>query len=87
MGKIWPGNPLYPLIHNRAVPKSTSAYLRSGSSSRPMAARTERFSNFVSVKYQSCKCSVLVYISQLVRYPTIQSSDCKRAQLEEFQIE
>ena len=24
------------------------------------------------------KCSVLVYISQLVRYPTIQSSDCKR---------
>ena len=24
------------------------------------------------------KRSVLVYVSQLVRYPTIQSSDCKR---------
>ena len=24
------------------------------------------------------KCIVLVHISQLVRYPTIQSSDCKR---------
>ena len=24
------------------------------------------------------QCSVLVYISQLVRYPTIQSSDCKK---------
>ena len=24
------------------------------------------------------KCSVLIYMSQLVRYPTIQSSDCKR---------
>ena len=45
--KVRPGNPLYPLIHNRVVPIST----RSGSSSRPMATRTERFSNFVSVKY------------------------------------
>ena len=49
--KIRPGNPLYPLIHNRVVPISTSVCLRSGSSSRPMATRTERFSNFVSVKY------------------------------------
>ena len=32
-----------------------SVCLRSGSSSRPMATRTERFSNFVSVKYQSCQ--------------------------------
>ena len=79
IGKVRPGNPLYPLIHNRVVPISTSVCLRSGSSSRPMATRTERFSNFVSVKYQSYqyKCIVLVYISQLVRYPTIQPSDCR----------
>ena len=51
IGKVRPGNPLYPLIHNRVVPISTSVCLRSGSSSRPMATRTERFSNFVSVKY------------------------------------
>ena len=51
LGKVRPGNPLYPLIHNRVVPISTSVCLRSGSSSRPMATRTERFSNFVSVKY------------------------------------
>ena len=49
--KVRPGNPLYPPIHNRVVPKSTSVCLRSGSSSRPMATKTERFSNFVSVKY------------------------------------
>ena len=55
IGKVRPGNPSYPLIHNRVVPISTSVCLRSGSSSRPMATRTERFSNFVSVKYQSCK--------------------------------
>ena len=55
IGKVQPGNPLYPLIHNRVVPISTSVCLRSGSSSRPMATRTERFSNFVSVKYQSCQ--------------------------------
>ena len=55
IGKVRPGNPLYPLIHNRVVPISTSVCLRSGSSSRPMATRTERFSNFVSVKYQSCQ--------------------------------
>ena len=55
LGKVRPGNPLYPLIHNRVVPISTSVCLRSGSSSRPMATRTERFSNFVSVKYQSCQ--------------------------------
>ena len=51
IGKVRPRNPLYPLIHNRVVPISTSVCLRSGSSSRPMATRTERFSNFVSVKY------------------------------------
>ena len=50
IGKFRPGNPLYPLIHSRVVPIS-SVCLRSGSSSRPMATRTERFSNFVSVKY------------------------------------
>ena len=51
IGKVPPGNPLYPLIHNRMVPISTSVCLRSGISSRPMATRTERFSNFVCVKY------------------------------------
>ena len=115
IGKVRPGNPLYPLIPNSVITISTiSVCLRSGSSSRPMATRTERFSNFVRVKYKCInlvnKCSVLVkkkkhiyiyiyidgkhivllftcatiyiyiyiYISQLVRYPTIQSSDCKR---------
>ena len=44
-----------------------------------MATRTERFSNFVIVKINLVnQCSVFVYLSQLVRYPTIQSSDCKR---------
>ena len=51
IGKVQPGNPLYPLIHNRMVPISTRVCLRSGSSSRPMAMRTERLSNFVSLKY------------------------------------
>ena len=50
-GKVRSGNPLYPPIHNRVVPISPSACLRSGSSSRPMATRTKRFSNFVGVKY------------------------------------
>ena len=49
--KVWPGNPLYPLLHNSVVSVSTSVCLKPGSSSRPMATRTERFSNFVSVKY------------------------------------
>ena len=62
IGKVRPGNPLYPLIHNRVVPISTSVCLRSGSSSRPMATRTERFSTFVSVKCNNNKCSVLVCI-------------------------
>ena len=51
IGKVQPGNPVYPVIHNRVVPISTSVCLRSESSSRPMATRTECFSNFVSVKY------------------------------------
>ena len=51
IGKVRPGNQLYPLIHNRVVPIPTSVCLRSGISSRPMATKTERFSNFVSVKY------------------------------------
>ena len=51
IGMVRQGNPSYPLIHNRVVPVSTSACLRSGSSSRLMATRTDRFSNFVSVKY------------------------------------
>ena len=63
--KVRPGNPLYPLIPNSVITISTiSVCLRSGSSSRPMATRTERFSNFVRVKYKCInlvnKCSVLV---------------------------
>ena len=50
IGKVRPGNPLYPLLHNRVVSVSTSVCLKSGSSSRPMATRTERCSSFVSVK-------------------------------------
>ena len=65
IGKVRPGNPLYPLIPNSVITISTiSVCLRSGSSSRPMATRTERFSNFVRVKYKCInlvnKCSVLV---------------------------
>ena len=79
IGKVRPGNPLYPLIHNRVVPISTSVCLRSGTYSRPMATRTERFSNFVVLNINLVnKCSALVYISLLVGYPTIQSFDCKR---------
>ena len=55
LGKVRPGNPLHSLIRNSLVPISISVCLRSGSSSRPMATRTERFSNFVSVNYQSCQ--------------------------------
>ena len=43
IGKVRPGNPLYPLIQNRVVPISTSVCLRSVSSRRPVATRTERF--------------------------------------------
>ena len=35
IGKVRPGNPLYPLIHNRVAPVRTSVCLRSESSSRP----------------------------------------------------
>ena len=42
-GKVRPGNPLYPLTHNRVVPISTSVCLRSGSSSRPGAETLLKF--------------------------------------------
>ena len=50
--------------HILVVPISTSVCLRWGSSSRPMATRTERFSNFVIVLNINLvnQCSVLVYI-------------------------
>ena len=64
------------------LPISTSVCLRSRSSSRPMATRTERFSILLVLNVNLVnKCGVLVYISQLVRYPTIQSSDCIRARI------
>ena len=76
-GKVRPGNPLYPLIHNRVVPISTSVCLRSGNSSRPQGLNVSQILLVLNINLVN-KCSVLVHISQLVRYPTIQSSDCKR---------
>ena len=51
------GNPLFPLVYNRVV-KSTAQYaLRSKKANHPRFVRTDRFANFVTVKYQS-SCSV-----------------------------
>ena len=51
------GNPLSPLVYNRVV-KSTAQYaLRSKKTNHPRFVRTDRFANFVTVKYQS-SCSV-----------------------------
>ena len=79
IGKVRPGNPLYPLIHNRVVPISTSVCLRSGSLVGPLPQGLN-VSQILLVLNTNLvnQCSVLAYISQLVRYPTKQSSDCKR---------
>ena len=63
-GTVRPGNPLYPLIHNRVVPISTTCVSTSGSS--------------ILVGSWPQGLNVSQILSQLVRYPTIQSSDCKR---------
>ena len=79
IGKVRPGNPLYPLIHNRVVPISTSVCLRSGSlvGQWPQGLNVSQILLVLNIKLVN-QCSVLAYISQLVRYPTIQSSDYKR---------
>ena len=50
--KIRPGHPLYPHIHERVLHSTTQMCLRSGKSSHRTLVRTERFKNFVTVKYQ-----------------------------------
>ena len=79
IGKVRPGNPLYPLIHNRVVPISTSVCLRSGSlvGQWPQGLNVSQILLVLNINLVN-QCSVLAYISQLVRYPTIQSSDYKR---------
>ena len=81
IGKVRPGNPLYPLIHNRVVPISTTVCLRSGSSIRPNAwpqgLNVSKILLVLNINLVN-QCCVFVYLSQLVRYPTIQSSDYKR---------
>ena len=79
IGKVRPGNPLYPLIHNRVVPISTSVCLRSGSlvGQWPQGLNVSQILFVLNINLVN-QCSVLAYISQLVRYPTIQSSDYKR---------
>ena len=51
------GNPIHPLIHKRVVPSSSSLSLRSGQTHRPMLVKTERFKNFVTVKFQDSRLS------------------------------
>ena len=79
IGKVRPGNPLYPLIHNRVVPISTSVCLRSGIlvGQWPQGLNVSQILLVLNINLVN-QCSVLAYISQLVRYPTIQSSDYKR---------
>ena len=51
--EIMHASPLYPLISSRVVSSQTSYSLRSGSSCLVLLGRTDRFSEFVSVKYAS----------------------------------
>ena len=79
IGKVQPGNPLYPPIHNRVVPISTSVCFKDQgvlAGPWPRGLNVCQILLVLNINLVN-KCSVLVYISQLVRYPTIQSSDCK----------
>ena len=49
---IEPGNPIYPMLHDRVVENTSSISLRSGRTDHPSLVKTERFKNFVTVKYQ-----------------------------------
>ena len=78
IGKVWPGNPLYPLIHNRMVPISTSVCLRSVQAGPwPQGLNVSQILLVLNINLVN-QCSIFVCLSQLVRYPTIQSSNCKR---------
>ena len=78
IGKVRPGNPLYPLIHNRVVPISTSVCLRSVQAGPwPQGLNVSQILLLLNINLVN-QCSIFVYLSQLVRYPTIQSSNCKR---------
>ena len=78
IGKVRPGNPLYPLIHNRVVPISTSVCLRSVQAGPwPQGLNISQILLVLNINLVN-QCSIFVYLSQLVRYPTIQSSNCKR---------
>ena len=77
IGKVRPGNPLYPLIHSRVVPISTSVCLRVLTGPWPQGLNVSQILLVLNINLVN-QCSVFVYLSQLVRYPTIQSSDCKR---------
>ena len=78
IGKVWPGNPLYPLIHYRVVPISTSVCLRSVQAGPwPQGLNVSQILLVLNINLVN-QCSIFVYLSQLVRYTTIQSSNCKR---------
>ena len=51
VGAIKPGNPLYALIHNRYVSHESSISLISARTESELPTRTDRFRNFVTVKY------------------------------------
>ena len=51
--EIMHASPLYPLIYSRVVSSQTWYSLRSGPSRHVLLGRTDRFSEFVSVKYAS----------------------------------
>ena len=49
--------PLFPLVYNRVVNSTAQYALRSKKTNHPRFVQTDRFANFVTVKYQ-CSCSV-----------------------------
>ena len=48
---VLPGNPLYPIIHNCPSPQTHSYNLRDDNLAKKIKTRTDRFGNFVTVKY------------------------------------
>ena len=48
---ILPGNPLYSIIHNCSAPQIHGYNLRAGNVAMKIKTRTDRFGNFVTVKY------------------------------------
>ena len=61
IGKVRPGNPLYPLIHNRVVPISTSVCLRSVQAGPwPQGLNVSQILLLLNINLVN-KCSLLVY--------------------------